>query len=81
MLIGRLGVEQAAALQSKPVQKTIQTGYVIATKSNLNDPNVSEYLYKLSCWRRHRTKRGAGVVPAPRADGVCVAYLLVPGPV
>jgi ribose transport system substrate-binding protein len=48
--IGYDGVQQAvAALQGKSVQKAIQTGYVIATKANLDTPDVSKYLYKATC--------------------------------
>ena len=50
MLEGRLGVEQAIkALKGEPTERTIQTGFVVATKDNLNDPQVSKYLYKASC--------------------------------
>ncbi len=48
--IGRLGVEQAIhALKGEPVQPTIQTGFVVATKDNLDNPDVSKFLYKSSC--------------------------------
>ncbi len=48
--IGKLGVEQAVhALKGEPVQKQIETGFVVATEQNLSDPNVSKYLYKSSC--------------------------------
>jgi len=48
--IGKLGVEQAIhALKGEPVQATIQTGFVVATKDNLDSPDISRYLYKSSC--------------------------------
>jgi hypothetical protein len=31
------------------VQKQIETGFVVATQQNINDPQVSKYLYKSSC--------------------------------
>lgn len=48
--IGKFGVEQAVhALKGEPVQKQIETGFVVATQQNINDPQVSKYLYKSSC--------------------------------
>jgi len=48
--IGRLGVEQAVrALRGESVRKQIETGFVVVTRQNLDDPNVSRYLYKSSC--------------------------------
>jgi ribose transport system substrate-binding protein len=48
--IGVQGVEQAAnALEGKPVTAKIDTESLIVTKDNLNDPNVSKYIYKDSC--------------------------------
>jgi ribose transport system substrate-binding protein len=48
--IGQLGVEQALhALKGEPVQGQIQTGFVVATKDNVDDPDVSKFLYKSSC--------------------------------
>lgn len=48
--IGRLGVEQAVrALRGESVQKQIETGFVVATQQNVDDPDVSRYLYKSSC--------------------------------
>lgn len=45
--IGVQGVEQAAAaLGGDPVQKTVKTSLVVVTRQNVNDPNVSRYLYK-----------------------------------
>ena len=48
--IGYQGVQQAVnALEGKQVQKKILTGSLVATKKNLNDPQVQKYLYKSSC--------------------------------
>jgi ribose transport system substrate-binding protein len=48
--IGYQGVVQAVnALEGKPVQKKILTGSLVASKKNLNDPQVQKYLYKDSC--------------------------------
>jgi ribose transport system substrate-binding protein len=48
--IGVQGVEQAAnALEGKSVTAKIDTESLIVTKDNLNDPNVSKYIYKDSC--------------------------------
>jgi ribose transport system substrate-binding protein len=48
--IGADGVDQALnALNGKSVTKKIGTGFVVVTKKNINDPNVSKYLYKANC--------------------------------
>ncbi len=48
--IGVRGVEQAlAAIDGRPTTKAIATGFVVATKENLDDPAVSKYLYKGRC--------------------------------
>jgi ribose transport system substrate-binding protein len=48
--IGFQAVQQAVnALTGKPVKRKIQTGLVIVTKKNMNQPNVSKYLYKSKC--------------------------------
>ncbi len=48
--IGFQAVQQAvAALTGKPVKARIQTGLLIVTKKNIDQPNVSKYLYKSSC--------------------------------
>ncbi len=48
--IGKFGVEQAVhALKGEAVQKQIETGFIVATQQNINDPAVSKYLYKSSC--------------------------------
>jgi ribose transport system substrate-binding protein len=49
-LIGQLGVEQAlSALDGKPVKPKIATDFTVVTKDNLDDPEVSKYLYKPTC--------------------------------
>lgn len=48
--IGADGVQQALnSLNGQPVEKEISTGFVVATKDNLTDPEISKYLYKDSC--------------------------------
>jgi ribose transport system substrate-binding protein len=48
--IGKAGVEQAiAALKGEPVQKKIDTGFVVVTKENMSNPDVQPFLYKSSC--------------------------------
>ena len=48
--IGKQGVEQAmAALTGKPVTKSIETESLIVTKDNMNQPDVSKYIYKSNC--------------------------------
>ena len=48
--IGRLGVEQAvAALEGGEVQEEIQTDFVIVTQENIDDPEVSQFLYRSEC--------------------------------
>jgi ribose transport system substrate-binding protein len=48
--IGADGVDQALnAINGKKVTKKIGTGFVVVTKKNINDPNVSKYLYKSNC--------------------------------
>ena len=33
----------------EPVEKQTETGFVVATQQNLDDPKVSKYLYESSC--------------------------------
>jgi ribose transport system substrate-binding protein len=48
--IGQQGVEQALnALAGKTVTKSIQTESLIVTKANMNQPDVSKYIYKSNC--------------------------------
>ena len=48
--MGVMGVEQAlAAIEGRPTQDRISTGFVVATKENLDDPAISRYLYKSRC--------------------------------
>lgn len=47
---GRAAAEQALnALQGKPVTTPISTGAVVATKDNLNTPEIQKYLYSFTC--------------------------------
>ncbi len=48
--IGRLGVEQAAAaLTGGEVTPEIQTESTVVTMDNIDDPEVSQFLYKSEC--------------------------------
>lgn len=48
--IGYQGVYQAvAAVLGEEVTPQISTGYVVATADNLDDPEISKYLYKSDC--------------------------------
>ncbi|MGH9137343.1 MAG: ABC transporter substrate-binding protein [Acidimicrobiales bacterium] len=48
--IGYQGVEQAvAAVLGEEVTPEIQTDFVVATADNLEDPEISQFLYKASC--------------------------------
>lgn len=48
--IGTAGVEQAVnALAGKPVTKLTRTGSLVATKENLQTPEVQKYLYSQAC--------------------------------
>ena len=48
--IGAQGVEQAvAALAGKPVTTEIETESLIVTKDNMDQPDVSKYIYKSNC--------------------------------
>ncbi|MGH2985163.1 MAG: ABC transporter substrate-binding protein [Solirubrobacterales bacterium] len=45
--MGRIGVENAvAALDGESVEKDVRTDVVLATPDNVDDPEVSKYLYK-----------------------------------
>ncbi|MER7281598.1 ABC transporter substrate-binding protein [Dactylosporangium sp. NPDC000244] len=43
------GEQAINALTGKPVTKKISTGAVVATKDNLNSPEVQKYLYSFTC--------------------------------
>ncbi len=48
--IGKQGVEQAlAALDGKALTANIQTESLVVTQANMNDPEVSKYIYKSNC--------------------------------
>jgi ribose transport system substrate-binding protein len=48
--IGYQGVEQAvAAVNGDEVTPEIPTDFVVATADNLEDPEISQYLYKEAC--------------------------------
>lgn len=47
---GKFAGEQALnALEGKPVERKILTGSVVATKDNLDSPEVAKYLYSFTC--------------------------------
>jgi ribose transport system substrate-binding protein len=48
--LGTSGIKEAVnAPQGRPVEKLIHTGALIATKANLNSPDVHKYLYRANC--------------------------------
>jgi ribose transport system substrate-binding protein len=48
--IGEQGVKEAlAAIDGGTVTKEIETESLIVTKENMNEPDVSKYIYKASC--------------------------------
>lgn len=47
---GKFAGEQALnALEGKPVKKQILTGSTVATKANLDNPDVAKYVYSFTC--------------------------------
>ena len=48
--VGQLGVEMMVdALQGKPVQREVNTPFVVATPENVDTPEVQKYIYRTSC--------------------------------
>jgi ribose transport system substrate-binding protein len=48
--MGRLAIDQAVdALTGQATTPAIATPFVFLTKDNMNDPNISKYIYKTSC--------------------------------
>ncbi len=48
--VGQLGVENmVAALDGKPVERQINTPFVIATPENVDTPEVQQFIYKTRC--------------------------------
>ncbi len=48
--IGRLAVQQAlAAIAGEPTEREINTGVIVVTRDNIDDPDVTEHLYNSHC--------------------------------
>ncbi len=48
--VGQLGVEMMLdALQGKPVQRQVNTPFVVATPQNVDTPEVQKFIYRTSC--------------------------------
>ncbi len=48
--VGQLGVEMMVdALQGKPVQRQVNTPFVVATPQNIDTPEVQKYIYRTNC--------------------------------
>ena len=48
--VGQLGVEMMVdALQGKPVQRQVNTPFVVATPQNIDTPEVQKFIYRTNC--------------------------------
>jgi len=48
--VGQLGVEMmVAALQGKPIDRQVNTPFVVATPQNIDTPEVQKYIYRTNC--------------------------------
>ena len=48
--VGRLGVKMMVdALDGKPIEREVNTPFVIATKDNIDSPEVQKFVYKMKC--------------------------------
>ena len=48
--VGRLGVKMMVdALDGKPIERQVNTPFVIATKDNIDTPEVQKFIYKMKC--------------------------------
>ncbi|MDE2200508.1 MAG: substrate-binding domain-containing protein [Rhodospirillales bacterium] len=48
--VGQLGVEMMVqALEGKAVEREVHTPFVIATKANIDTPEVQKFVYKMNC--------------------------------
>ena len=48
--VGQLGVEMMVdALQGKPIQRQVNTPFVVATPQNIDTPEVQKYIYRTNC--------------------------------
>ena len=48
--VGQLGVEMMVdALQGKPIERQVNTPFVVATPQNIDTPEVQKYIYRTNC--------------------------------
>ena len=48
--VGQLGVEMMVdALEGKPIQRQVNTPFVVATPQNVDTPEVQKYIYRTNC--------------------------------
>lgn len=48
--IGQVGVQMMVdAINGKPIERQVQTPFVIATPENIDSPKVQKYIYKTNC--------------------------------
>ena len=48
--VGQLGVEMMVdALQGKPIQRQVNTPFVVATPQNIDTPDVQKFIYRTNC--------------------------------
>ncbi len=48
--VGQLGVEMMVdALQGKPIQRQVNTPFVVATPQNIDTPEVQKFIYRTNC--------------------------------
>ena len=48
--VGQLGVQMMVdALDGKPIEREVRTPFVIATKDNIDTPEVQQFIYKTAC--------------------------------
>ena len=48
--VGQLGVEMMAALiEGKPIEREVNTPFVVATPDNIDTPEVQKFIYRTSC--------------------------------
>lgn len=48
--VGQLGVEMmVAALDGKPIERQVNTPFIVATPANVDTPEVQQYIYRTNC--------------------------------
>ncbi len=48
--VGQLGVEMmVAALEGKPIERQVNTPFIVATPANVDTPEVQQYIYRTNC--------------------------------